>query len=183
MTQAEQIAYIRVLLGDLPTSTVSDAVITLFLNKWSTYLDLPNNPDQEWLVIYNAIVDTLRWLIAKAGTTSGATAQMRREKRGQEEIEIAYGDGASITQSYQDLLDYILSNPDYIHPSLAKSFNALVIGGVSKEEHSRVTDDSDSLSDTLEIGWQYKSAYATGSVTTAYPQPNLFATGDSDGWS
>lgn len=174
MTTAEQIAYIRVILGGMPTSTAPDEVITLFLNKWSTYYDLSNNADKEWLVIYNATVDTLRWLIAKAGVTAGSNASSIREKRGQEEKEIRYSEGASVLQGYQDLLDYLLKNPDYISPTLSVGFNALVVGGVSQEEYDRVRSDSDSLHDTLEIGWQYKSAYQGGNESKTWNQPRLY---------
>jgi len=174
LTQAEQIAYIRIVLGGLPTSTVPDEVIALFLNKWSAYYDLPNNTDKEWLVIYNATVDTLRWLIAKAGTTAGSNAQSIREKRGQEEKEVRYSEGSSVMQGYQDLLDYLLKNPDYISPTLNTSFNALIVGGVSNEEYDRVRSDSDSLHDTLAIGWQYKSAYADGNESKIWPLPNIY---------
>ena len=47
MTQAEQIAYIRIILGDLSTATLPDATITLFLNRWYTAFNYPADPTKE----------------------------------------------------------------------------------------------------------------------------------------
>lgn len=173
MTQAEQIAYIRIILGDLSTATLPDATITLFLNRWYTAFNYPADTTKEWYVIYNTCCDCLRWLIAKTNATAGSSATMRREKRGQEEVEVRFADGTTLSQGYQDLLDYIESNPDYIDPSLKRNVNALVIGGVSQEEYSRVKSDPDSLYDTLGINWATKSAYANGTAQEVYPQPYI----------
>ena len=145
MTQAEQIAYIRIILGDLSTATLPDAVITLFLNRWYVEFNYPADPTKEWYVIYNTCCDCLRWLIAKTNATAGSSATMRREKRGQEEVEVRFSDGTTLSQGYQDLLDYIEANPDYIDPSLKRNVDALVIGGVSQEEYNRVKSDTDNL--------------------------------------
>jgi len=153
MTTEEMIAYIRVVLGDLSTATISDATITLFINKWSKYYDYPNDSSKEFWVIYKACLDCLAFLIAKAGTTSGSSASGRREKRGNEEIEVTFSDGSSIMQGYQDLLDFLQSNPEYIDPSLGSTANALIIGGVSQTEYNRVKSDPDSRYNTLGIGW------------------------------
>ena len=136
MTQAEQIAYIRIILGDLSTATLPDATIALFLNRWYVEFNYPTDTTKEWYVIYNTCCDCLRWLIAKTSATAGSSATKRREKRGQEEIEITFSEGATLSQGYQDLLDYIEANPDYIDPSLKRNVNALVIGGVSQEEYT-----------------------------------------------
>ena len=173
MTQAEQIAYIRIILGDISASTLPDATITLFLNRWSTAFNYPDDATKEWYVIYNTCCDCLRWLIAKTNATAGSSATKRREKRGQEEIEITFSEGATLSQGYQDLLDYIEANPDYIDPSLKRNVSALVIGGVSQEEYSRVKSDPDSLYDTLGINWATKSAYADGNSKEVYPQPYI----------
>ena len=153
MTTPEMIAYIRVILGDLSTATISDSTITLFITKWSKYYDYPTNESQEFWVIYKTCLDCLAWLIAKAGTTAGSSASGRREKRGNEEIEVTFSDGSSIIQGYQDLLDFLQTNPDYIDPSLATMGNALIIGGVSQEEYDRVRSNPDSRYNTLGLGW------------------------------
>ena len=173
MTQAEQIAYIRIILGDLSTATLPDATITLFLNRWCTAFNYPDDPTKEWYVIYNTCCDCLRWLIAKTNATAGSSATMRREKRGQEEVVVRFSDGTTLSQGYQDLLDYIEANPDYIDPSLKRNVSALVIGGVSQEEYIRVKSDPDSLYDTLGINWATKSAYASGTAQEVYPQPYI----------
>ena len=173
MTQAEQIAYIRIILGDISASTLPDATITLFLNRWCTAFNYPDDPTKEWYVIYNTCCDCLRWLIAKTNATAGSSATKRREKRGQEEIEVTFSEGSTLSQGYQDLLDYIEATPDYINPSLKRNVNALVIGGVSQEEYSRVKSDPDSLYDTLGINWATKSAYAKGTAQEVYPQPYI----------
>ena len=173
MTQAEQIAYIRIILGDLSTATLPDATITLFLNRWCTAFNYPDDQTKEWYVIYNTCCDCLRWLIAKTNATAGSSATKRREKRGQEEIEVTFSEGSTLSQGYQDLLDYIEATPDYINPSLKRNVNALVIGGVSQEEYTRVKSDPDSLYDTLGINWATKSAYATGTAQEVYLQPYI----------
>lgn len=173
MTQAEQIAYIRIILGDLSTATLPDATIALFLNRWYVEFNYPADPTKEWYVIYNTCCDCLRWLIAKTNATAGSSATKRREKRGQEEIEVTFAEGSTLSQGYQDLLEYIEANPDYINPSLKRNVNALVIGGVSQEEYSRVKSDPDSLYDTLGINWATKSAYVNGTTQEVYPQPYI----------
>ena len=173
MTQAEQIAYIRIILGDLSTATLPDATITLFLNRWCTAFNYPDDQTKEWYVIYNTCCDCLRWLIAKTNATAGSSATKRREKRGQEEIEVTFAEGSTLSQGYQYLLDYIEANPGYIDPSLKRNVSALVIGGVSQEEYSRVKSDPDSLYDTLGINWATKSAYAKGTDQEVCPQPYI----------
>lgn len=157
MTTPEMIAYIRVILGDLSTATISDSTITLFITKWSKYYNYPTDESQEFWVIYKTCLDCLAWLIAKAGTTAGSSASSRREKRGGEEIEVRFSEGSSIMQGYQDLLDFLQANPEYIDPSLATIGNALIVGGVSQTEYERVKADPDSRYNTLGIGWPNQS--------------------------
>jgi len=170
MTNEEMIAYIRLVLGDLSTATISDTTINFFITKWSNYYNYPTDESKEFWVIYKTCLDCLNWLIVKTGTTSeSSSAQRRREKRGNEEIEVEFSSSSSVVQGYKDLLAFLESNPEYIDPSLGFKGQALIVGGVSKTEVERVKNNPDSVYNTLGIGWPNSGKPL---------QPKLYDTGD-----
>lgn len=150
MTESEVIAFIRIILGGVDETTLPDEVILLFYNRWVIYFDLANNPDKLPYVLYNTVVSCLQWLITKA-TASGNTYASRTEKIGDEQISVS--GGVSQVQAWKDLLDYILTNPDYVDPSMSNGLeNLIIIGGVRWDRYCEVKSDPNSRGPYSEQG-------------------------------
>lgn len=141
MTQQEVIAYIRIILGNVPDTVLPDAVIILFYNRWSLYFDITNNPEKLPLALWNICVSCLQWLIASA-TTNGDTYSSKSEQVG--DVKVSIGGGTSQFQAWKDLLKYITENPDYVDPSLANRGLTIVVGGVRQSILDEVRRNPDS---------------------------------------
>jgi hypothetical protein len=137
MTHQERIDYIRIILGDISTTLLPDATISLFLTRWENYFDVANKPETEPLVLWNATADCLRYLISKS-VSSGNIGTERTEEIGQEQITVK---GASQIDAWKDLLQYILDNPDFVDPTLGGLDNLIIIGGVRQDRYDEVKDD------------------------------------------
>ena len=175
MTSAEINTYIRTVL-ELSTSKLSDTKLNLFINKWITYYDNAITEANQWFITYNSTIDALRAITIAAAistTASGASGSVtqRLEQRGSEKIQVYYSDSTTTVSSYQELLDLLLENPDYIHPSLKSSSLNIFVGGVSQQETSTVKQDSDSRSSALGIGWMFDDEYNT---TGTSPSPSIY---------
>lgn len=150
MTNEEVIAFIRIILGGIDETVLPDEVILLFYNRWALYFDLANHPEKLPYVLYNTVVSCLQWLIAKS-TASGGSYTSRTEKIGDEQISVS--GGTSQVQAWQDLLDYILANPDYVDPSLSGGLeNLIIIGGVRWDRYCEVKADPNSRGPYSEQG-------------------------------
>ncbi len=149
MTDEEFIERIRLLLGNPDQETIPDTVILTFLQVQKLQFDYTNHPETAPYIIYNTLVACLRWLIAKDITSGESLVTRRREKIGQEEIEVELS-GNSIS-SWKDFLDFIEANPDYIDPALESVRGLVVIGGVREDEYHRVKWDPNSR-DTYSSG-------------------------------
>lgn len=143
MTNAEVIAYIRVLLGGVSPSMLPDDVIILFYTRWSTFYTLTVTPEKLPLVLWNTCCDCLRYLISST-VSSGNIGTERSEKIGDESISVK---GGSQLQAWKDLLQYITDNPEYVDPSLASVGLRLIVGGVRKSIVDEVKKDPES------VGW------------------------------
>lgn len=110
MTEEELIAHIRALLGNVGEDVLPDSIITMFIMKWTIALDLEKYPERFNLMVYNTVVDCLRWLIFQEVSSGNASITERFEKIGDETISIK---GGSAFKNWQDLLDWLLLNPEY----------------------------------------------------------------------
>ena len=149
MTEDELILHIRALLGNVGEDVLPDATIKMFIMKWTIALDLDNHPERFNLMVYNTVVDCLRWLIFQEVSSGNASITERFEKIGDETISIK---GGSAFKNWQDLLDWLLLNPDYIDPSLNMVSGLVVIGGTRRDEFCRVKRDPNSRSGFAEQG-------------------------------
>lgn len=149
MTEQEIIDNIRLLLGNIDPEDLPDAVIKMFLNKWEYSLDVTNHPDRMPLVIYNTVLDCVRWLIVQEVSSGSASVTERLEKIGDETISIK---GGSTWVTWKDFLDWLLANPEYVDPSLAFNSSLVIIGGVRKDEVYRVKDNPNSFNGYMEQG-------------------------------
>ena len=98
MTHAERIIEVRFLLGDPPTTTISDAVIDRFLTRQEEYYG--TDLDNQCYVLYNTCLDCLIYLVKKGVASSGGSGPTtaltkRREKMGSVEIEETYASSSS----------------------------------------------------------------------------------------
>lgn len=149
MTDEEVIERIRLLLGGISEEELPDAVIQMFLYKWEVSMDVANHPERWPLVIYNTVLDCVRWLIFQEVQSGASSVTERLEKIGDETISVK---GGSTFQSWQDMLDWLLANPEYIDPSLAFNASLVIIGGVRKDEFFRVKNSPNSYNGFMEQG-------------------------------
>lgn len=141
MTDQEIVDYIRLMLGDIPLETISDATINTFLQMEKLRQDYEHHPERLPLIIYNTLVSCVRWLILQQINSGEATITERLEKVGDETISIK---GGSTYQSWKDFLDWLEANPDYVDPSLSGVGRMVIIGGVRQDEFHRVVHDRNS---------------------------------------
>jgi hypothetical protein len=158
MTEQEIIERIRLILGGISEEDLPDAVIQMFLQKWELVLDVENHPERWPLVIYNTVLDCVRWLILQEVQSGASSVTERLEKIGDETISIK---GGSTFKSWQDMLDWLLANPEYIDPSLAFNASLIIIGGVRQDEYHRVKCNPNSYNGFMEQG-----VYATPAIPT-----------------
>lgn len=149
MTDAEIIARIRLLLGNIDDEVLPDAVIQTFLDTWEYSLDVDNYPDRMPLVVYNTMVSCVRWLIAQEISSGNSSVTERLEKIGDETIQIK---GGSTFDSWTQFLDWLLANPDYVDPTLDIVSGLIVIGGTRKDEFCRVKSNPNSRNGYMEQG-------------------------------
>lgn len=177
MTSTEIISYVRTVL-ELSTDEVSDAKMTLFVNKWIAYYNGTITELNQWLITYYTALDALRSMIFSSSIEQASVGNVsrREEQRGSERISVYYNTTSTSTSStnYQNLLDLLLENPSYIHTSLAPSVLNIAIGGVSESTTSEIKQDPDSRSASLGVGWLHDEEY---NLTGTSPQPRIFPRG------
>ena len=149
MTDAELIDLVRAFLGNVPEEELPDSIILMFFNKWKISMQVDKYPDRMPLVIYNTVVDCVRWLIVQEVSSGNASIRERFEKIGDETISIK---GGSSWQTWKDFLDWLLANPDYIDPSLAFNASLVIIGGVRKDRFNQVKNNPNSYNGFMEQG-------------------------------
>ena len=144
MTDQEIIAYIRLLLGSIPPEVLPDETILAFLaiEKVKDNWPNPNSTTCDmWRVIYNTLVDVVRWLILQEVNSGEASITERLEKIGDETIQVK---GGSTYQNWKDFLDWLQANPDYVNDCLSAVSSLVIIGGVRQDEFWRVKGDRNS---------------------------------------
>jgi hypothetical protein len=167
VTEEELIAHIRALLGNVGEDVLPDSIITMFIMKWTIALDLEKYPERFNLMVYNTVVDCLRWLIFQEVSSGNASITERFEKIGDETISIK---GGSAFKNWQDLLDWLLLNPDYIDPSLNIVGNLVIVGGVRNDEFCRVKNNPNSRNGYSEQGlFPHCRGYSCGSDNRVGP--------------
>ena len=149
MTDQEIIDRIRMLLGGITQEDLPDATILFLLQKWKVVYDVVNHPEFWPLIVYNTTLDCIRWLIFQEVQSGASSITERLEKIGDETISQK---GGSTFKSWQDMLDWLLLNPEYIDPSLAFNASLVIIGGVRKDEFFRVKNSPNSVNGFMEQG-------------------------------
>ncbi len=86
-----------------------------------------------WRVVYNTLVDVVRWLILQEVNSGEASITDRPEKIGDETIR----EGGSTYQNWKDF-DWLQANPDYVNGCLSAVSSLVIVGGVRQDEHWRV---------------------------------------------
>lgn len=129
-----EISMVRLMIGDLDATLVSDQVIQLTLSKYAD----KTSPTKEYL----SALDSLQYAWFNQSKTGGR----RRERKGPFEVEVY---GTEVSKSLKAAYDHLLKNP----PSGIPRAIGILIGGVSLEEYNRVRSDDDSLSPEPSIGW------------------------------
>lgn len=156
LTTQEKVDYIRLFLPD--TVLIPDQIINLFVVRWET--QMASTPDNDYIVIYNAMVDTLNWVILQLSTQ--AISGRHYEMEGQLQIDRTDSDPST---GYRKFLDYLLANPNIVDPSLTKStFNNIIVGGVSQEEVARVKNDPDSRGNGYSLGEFYSDEFCPDNI-------------------
>lgn len=137
MATQEQIDKVRSYCFYPTEQELPDTIIAANIDKW---LAIYPNPAQEGVVLYNATVDCLNYLIFNdpnnAGGTSGSS---RREKVGQVEVEVSYTEG--YVSKWQKILDGYLNGYLWIPGTGRPLAKGVIIGGVDRCEVNRVNRD------------------------------------------
>jgi len=149
MTNEQILELVRNLLGGLTTEEMPDSMITFFWTKWSLTYDTDKYPEKFPLTLYNTVVDCVRWLIVQEVSSGNSSITERLEKVGDETISVK---GGSSWESWKDFLDWLENNPDYIDPTLKHNASLVIIGGVRKNEFSRIKNDPNSSNGFMEQG-------------------------------
>jgi hypothetical protein len=149
MTDQQIIDRIRLLLGNISEEELPDAVILMFLEKWKYTMEVEKYPDRWPLVIYNTMLDSVRWLIVQEVSSGAAAIRERFEKIGDETISVK---GGSTWETWKDFLDWLEANPEYVDPSLQFNSSLVIIGGVRQDEFWRVKGNCNSYNGFMEQG-------------------------------
>lgn len=149
MTNEEFIALVRSFLGNITEEELPDGIITMFYNKWSLSFQLDKFPDRFSLVLYNTVLDCVRWLIVQEVSSGASSVTERFEKVGDETISVK---GGSTWSSWKDFLAWLLENPEYIDPSLAFNASLVVIGGVRKDRFFAAKNNRNTVNGFMEQG-------------------------------
>lgn len=149
MTDEQIIELVRQFLGGLPEEELPDSMILFFWNKWAIYYDVANHPERGPTALYNTVVDCVRWLIVQEVANGNSSVTERFEKIGDETISVK---GGSTWKSWQDFLDWLLLNPDYIDPSLPFNASLVIIGGVRKDRFFAAKNNPNSINGFMEQG-------------------------------
>lgn len=158
MTTLEKVAYLKMFLP--PDAPISDVQIQFFVERWEA--QLINTPDNDYVVIYNALVDSVRWIILQESSRN--VGGRIREREGQMEIDLIDSD---FTKSWKDYLDYLLANPEVIDPTIPtkSGFGSIIVGGVSQTEVERVKSNPDSRGNGYSIGQFYSEGFSPDSFS------------------
>ena len=116
-TTVEIISDIRFFLGNLSTDDISDADMTIIIEKV-----VANNPEYtDCDVLYYSTVEVLRWLIraqsaGDSGSVGSGAIKIQEEKEGDVRYKTEwYDSGTTTSQSgWSDILDDLLSSPNSI---------------------------------------------------------------------
>ena len=141
MTDEQIIDRIRILLGNISEEVLPDPVIEMFLGVWKYSMDVERYPERMPLVVYNTMIDCVRWLIVQEVSSGNSSITERLEKIGDETISVK---GGSTWSSWKDFLEWLLANPDYVDPSINTVAGLVVIGGVRRDEFCRVKNNPNS---------------------------------------
>lgn len=160
-TNEEIIKLVRQFLGGIDVEELPDEIIALFWNKWTIYFDVPANPARFATALYNTVVDCVRWLIVQESANGNSEVTERFEKIGDETISVK---GGSSIKSWQDFLDWLLLNPNYIDPSLPYNSSLIIIGGVRQDRYFSAKNNFNSRNGFMEQG-----VYPTPGIPTRSP--------------
>lgn len=143
-TQEELIHRIRMLLGNVSEGVLPDDVIEMFLETWKTYYNSPADPSKLPLVIYNTVVSCLEWLLINDVTSGNSSLSERLEKIGDETISIKQQNASQNFKNWQNMLDYILENPQYVDPTLSGT-GRVIVGGVRRDQSCAIKRNRNGL--------------------------------------
>lgn len=149
-TIADVNSEVRFLLGDLPTSAISDDNLNRFIQR---SVDNHSLEDEDFCIVtYESILSTLQWLINKeqaTSSTAGGALKKKKEKVGDVEIQVEYSESSSGDPTgWENLLEKFNTDPTLVCESLAylakSDLGYALFGGVSQSEYKRVKDNPDS---------------------------------------
>lgn len=137
MATQEQIDKVRSYCFYPTEEELPDDIIAANIDKW---LAVYPNPEQEGIVLYNATIDCLNYLIFTDPNNSGSSGGYnRREKVGQVEVEVGYSEG--YISKWQKILDGYLDGSLWIPGTTRPLAKGVIIGGVERNEVNRVNFD------------------------------------------
>lgn len=140
MATLEQITKVRIYCYNPPEELLPDLVIATNIDKWEAIYP---NPNQEGIVLYNATIDCLYYLVfTDPNSAAGSSGSKRTEKVGQVSVSVEFT-GEYISR-WQKILDGYL-NGDITIPGYSKIGRNVIIGGVERDEIERVNRNPNSV--------------------------------------
>ncbi len=154
MATQEQIDKVRAYCFYPSEQLISDAVIEAQIDKW---LAIYPKPEQEGIALYNATLDSLRYLIyTDPFWQTGSQGSSRTEKVGQ--VQVTQENTGEYISRWQKILDDYLDGLIKIPGTVSVIGKGVIIGGVKASEINRVNSNLDGVNGLGCFGVDRKSA-------------------------
>lgn len=141
MATQEQIDKVRSYCFNPSTTLLPDSVIAANIDKWTGVYPAP---EQEGVVLYNATIDCLYYLIyTDPDAPTSKDGYKRMEKVGQ--VQVSIETTGEYISKWQNILNGYLNGDLTIPGQPSKIGRTVIIGGVSRTEIDRVNNTLDSV--------------------------------------
>jgi hypothetical protein len=139
MATQQQIDKVRAYAFYPTQQKVSDAIIEANIEKWEAVIS-PDVVNREGIILYNATLDTLRYLVYTDPSESAGYRLREKVNKVEREVETQSNYVGKWEKILEDYLNGTLIIPEY-----SVSGKKVFVGGVSAEEINRVNNDIDSV--------------------------------------
>jgi len=141
MATQEQIDKVRIYCFNPSPVLLPDAVIAANIDKW---LAIYPDPIQEGVVLYNATIDCLYYLIyTDPDAPTSKSGYKRTEKVGQ--VQVSVESTGEYVSRWQNILNGYLNGDLTLPGQPSKVGKTVIIGGVDRREIDRVNSDRNSV--------------------------------------
>lgn len=141
MATQEQIDKVRIYCFNPSPMLLPDAVIAANIDKWTAIYP---DPLQEGVVLYNATIDCLYYLIyTDPDAPTSKSGYKRTEKVGQ--VQVSVESTGEYISRWQNILNGYLNGDLTLPGQPSRIGKTVIIGGVDRKEIDRVNNDRNSV--------------------------------------